>query len=65
MSYQQQNKAPEGCVRPDRCGHLEEIVGPDQQPHDRCLRGVPMHNGCAWHTAGTVMLVQANSLPRA
>ena len=65
MTYQQPNRAPETCRSPDRCCHLEEHTGADQQPHDRCLRGKPMHDGCAWHTAGVVMLVQANSLPRA
>lgn len=47
MSYHQPNCAPEGCRAP-LCASLEQRIT-QGVPHDRCLAGVPMHEGCAWH----------------
>ena len=52
--------APRIMPQPGSLRPPEENTGPDKQPHDRCFCGKPMHDGCAWHTAGAVMMVQAN-----
>ena len=47
MTYQQPNVAPEGCKNP-RCVYLEEIRTSSGVQRDRCLNGIPQHEGCAW-----------------
>jgi len=63
--WQQPNRAPLGCRSPDRCVHLEEVEGADNDHHDRCQKRVPMHDDCAWHTKWEKISFMANSLPRA
>jgi hypothetical protein len=44
---------PPGC---QRCAHCLEWRGTTGERHD-CLRGMPMHDGCAWQSVKTVSLI--------
>lgn len=61
MNWRPPHRAAPGCVAP-RCANLEEAVVRCQgvlQPDDRCLKGKPMHAGCAWHETAEQVALKA------
>jgi len=62
MSRYQSSRAPEGCLLPIRCAHVDERVvtfGGRTEPDDRCRKAKPMHSGCAWKESAEQVAMRA------